>query len=59
LPAVLVDYAKDDPAPPYAGAVLVSERIPNCRLVSVENGGHLLIGHEEEIRDAISKFIGH
>ena len=41
----LVVHAKDDPAPPYARAVLVSERIPNCRLVSVETGGHLLKGH--------------
>jgi len=46
LPADLVVYAKDDPAPPYAGAVMVSERIPGCRLVSVETGGHLLVGHE-------------
>jgi pimeloyl-ACP methyl ester carboxylesterase len=55
---VLVVHAKDDPAPPYSGAVLISERIPGCRLVSVETGGHLLIGHEEEIRAAIRKFIG-
>ncbi len=54
----LVVHAKDDPAPPYSGAVMVSERIPGCRLVSVETGGHLLIGHEEEIRAAVSEFIG-
>jgi hypothetical protein len=29
----------NDPAPPYAGAVMVSERISGCRLVSVETGG--------------------
>jgi len=56
---VLVVHAKDDPAPPYSGAVMVSERIPGRRLVSVETGGRLLIGHEEEIMDAISEFIGH
>jgi len=55
---VLVVHAKDDPAPPYSGAVMVSELIPGCKLVSVETGGHLLIGHEEEIRDVISEFIG-
>ena len=54
----LVVHAKDDLAPPYAGAVLISERIPGCRLVSVETGGHLLIGHDEEIREAISEFVG-
>lgn len=47
---VLVVPAKDDPAPPYSGAVMISERIHGCRLVSVDTGGHLLIGHEEEIR---------
>jgi pimeloyl-ACP methyl ester carboxylesterase len=56
VPALVV-HAKDDPAPPYSGAVMVSERIPGCKLVSVDTGGHLLIGHEEEIRDAIRKFI--
>jgi len=55
----LVIHAKDDPAPPYSGAFMVSERIPGCRLVSVESGGHLMIGHEEEIRDAVREFVGH
>ena len=54
---VLVVHAKDDPAPPYAGAVMISERIPGCKLLSVDTGGHLLIGHEEEIRDAVREFI--
>lgn len=47
-----------NPAPPYDGAVMVSERIPGCRLGSFESGGHLLIGHDEEIRNAIRDFIG-
>ena len=55
---VLVIHAKDDPAPPYAGAMMVSERIPGCRLVSFDTGGHLLIGPEEEIRNVIHNFIG-
>jgi len=53
----LVVHAKDDPAPPYSGAVMVSERIPGCRLVTIETGGHLLIGHEEEIKVAIREFL--
>lgn len=55
---VLVIHAKDDPAPPYAGAVMISGRIPGCRLLSVDTGGHLLIGHDEEIRNVIHNFIG-
>jgi len=57
VPALVV-HAKDDPAPPYAGAVMVSERTPGCRLVSIETGGHLMVGHEEEVRNAIRSFIG-
>ena len=55
---VLVVHAKDDSAPPYAGAVMVSKRISGRRLESVDTGGHLLIGHEGEIRDAIREYIG-
>jgi pimeloyl-ACP methyl ester carboxylesterase len=55
---VLVVHAKADPLSPYAGAVLISERISRCRLVSVETVGHLLIGYDEEIRDAVREFIG-
>jgi hypothetical protein len=50
-------FSGGNPAPPYAGAVMVSERIPGCRLVSFESGGHLLIGHDKEIRNAIRSFI--
>ena len=55
---VLVVHAKDDPATPYDGAVLISERIPGCRLVSVETDGHLMIRRVGGIRNAISEFIG-
>jgi hypothetical protein len=53
----LVVHVKDYPTPPYAGAVMVSELIPGCHLVSVDAGGYLLIGHEKEIRNAIWKFM--
>jgi pimeloyl-ACP methyl ester carboxylesterase len=58
LPALLVVHAKADPVPPYAGAMLISEGIPGCRLVLVETGGHLLTGYVEEIRNAVNEFIG-
>ena len=55
---VLVIHAKDDPAPPYAGAVMVSERVRGCRLVAFYTGGHLLLGHDKEVSNAIRDFIG-
>jgi len=53
----LIIHAVDDPAPPYEGAKKVSGRIPGAELISIQDGGHLLLGHEEEVKKEISKFI--
>ena len=53
----LIIHAIDDPAPPYQGARKISGLIPGAILVSIKEGGHLIIGHEEEVKNAISKFI--
>jgi pimeloyl-ACP methyl ester carboxylesterase len=53
----LVIHAVDDPMPAFATAKRMAERIPNARFVGVERGGHLLLGHIEQVRDEISKFI--
>lgn len=48
----LVMHARDDPGPPYASAVEMALRIPGARLVTVETGGHLMLGdHADAIRD--------
>jgi pimeloyl-ACP methyl ester carboxylesterase len=48
----LVMHARDDPGPPYASAVEMALRIPGARLVTVERGGHLMLGdHTDAIRD--------
>jgi pimeloyl-ACP methyl ester carboxylesterase len=56
-PPALVIHAIDDPAPPVEGARNISARIPDCELITFDIGGHLILGHEQEIKDSISLFI--
>ena len=53
----LIIHAVDDPGPPYEGAKKISKEMPNAKLVSFDTGGHLIIGHEKEIRKEIRNFI--
>jgi len=53
----LIIHAIDDPAPPIAGARLLSTKIPHCELVTFETGGHLILHHEDEIKRVISDFV--
>lgn len=53
----LILHAKDDPAAMYSGAVKLSKLIPNVKFRTYKKGGHLTLGHEEEIKEEISKFI--
>jgi pimeloyl-ACP methyl ester carboxylesterase len=52
----LVITALDDPLAPHSYAVEAAERIPAARLVTIEGGGHLFLGHEIQVRDEISAF---
>jgi pimeloyl-ACP methyl ester carboxylesterase len=54
---VLMIHAKDDPLCSYQGAQMMSKRISNNEFVSFENGGHIIIGHENEIQKSIASFI--
>lgn len=53
---ILVFHAKDDKLASYTEAERAVKRFPNCTFISFENGGHLLEGHGEEIKDTIYKF---
>jgi pimeloyl-ACP methyl ester carboxylesterase len=55
-PALII-HAIDDPAPPVEGARTISGKIPNCELVTYETGGHILLNHEDEIKERIRNFI--
>jgi pimeloyl-ACP methyl ester carboxylesterase len=54
---VLVFHAKDDPLPPYASAEKMAGRIPDAVFVGYEHGGHLLLGHDDDIRNIVDRFI--
>lgn len=54
----LVFHAKDDKLASYTDTEKAVKRFPNCTFIPFENGGHLIAGHGEEIKEAVSKFIG-
>lgn len=54
---VLVIHAKNDPLGPFMSAETVASQIPGCEFMAVQDGGHLLLGHEEEVRKKAGNFI--
>ena len=52
----LIFHAKDDKLASYTDTEKAIKRFPNCTFIPFENGGHLMTGHGEEIKEAISKF---
>lgn len=55
----LILHAADDPGIPVASARGVAEKIDGAVLKVFDEGGHLFVGHEGEIRTAIDGFIRH
>lgn len=53
----LVFQAKDDPLASYERVSASAARMPDCRFVSFDTGGHLLFGHDEEIDDEVARFV--
>jgi pimeloyl-ACP methyl ester carboxylesterase len=54
---VLIVNAVDDPLTLYANAKAAADRIPGSRLITIEDGGHMLLGHEERVRSEIVTFL--
>lgn len=42
---------------PHGYAVTAAERIPGAKLVTIEQGGHLFLSHDAQVRTAIGGFI--
>jgi pimeloyl-ACP methyl ester carboxylesterase len=60
LVPTLVMHARDDPGPPYTSAVETARRIPDARLLTVERGGHLMLGDHAEATREVARFLaGH
>lgn len=54
---VLSIHAKDDKLAKFESVVPWIEKIPEVQLVILENGGHLMEGHQAKIRQALDEFI--
>ena len=46
---VLVVHARDDRLNPFAVGETIAARIPRSRLLVLDQGGHLLLGHHAEL----------
>jgi pimeloyl-ACP methyl ester carboxylesterase len=55
VPTLLV-HAKDDPLVSYDAAERAAGRIPDARLLSLESGGHLIVGQTHNVRDELASF---
>lgn len=53
----LVVHARDDHLAPYRFATAAASRIPGARLVTIDRGGHIFIGRDNEVREAIRAFV--
>jgi 2-hydroxy-6-oxonona-2,4-dienedioate hydrolase len=53
----LVASARDDGYGTFAGAQYTASRIPRAKFIGFENGGHLLVGHDDEIQAEIVKLL--
>jgi pimeloyl-ACP methyl ester carboxylesterase len=53
----LVISTQDDPLAPYRFAAQAASRLLGARLVTIERGGHLFLGHDAEVRKEISSFV--
>jgi pimeloyl-ACP methyl ester carboxylesterase len=56
VPALIVS-AVDDPWARHSYAVETAARISGARLVTIQRGGHLFLGHDAQVRAAVGGFI--
>jgi len=54
---ILILHAKDDSVASFEKIRLAVPRFPNCTLIAFEDGGHMMAGHEQEIREALDRFL--
>lgn len=54
---ILIFHAKDDSVASFEKTRLAVPRFPNCTFIAFEDGGHMMAGHEQEIKEAIDHFL--
>jgi pimeloyl-ACP methyl ester carboxylesterase len=52
----LIAHTKDDQLASHEASQRAAERIPGARFVSLESGGHLMLGQTKIIRDELADF---
>jgi pimeloyl-ACP methyl ester carboxylesterase len=52
----LIAHTKDDQLASHEASQRAAERIPGAQFVSLESGGHLMIGQTRVIRDEVADF---
>jgi pimeloyl-ACP methyl ester carboxylesterase len=52
----LIAHTKDDQLASHEASQRAAERIPGARFVSLESGGHLMLGQQTKGRDELSDF---
>jgi len=52
----LIAHTKDDQLASHAASQRAAERIPGARFVSLESGGHLMLGQHKKGRDELADF---
>jgi pimeloyl-ACP methyl ester carboxylesterase len=52
----LIVHTKDDPLASHDASERAAERIPGARFVSLESGGHLMLGQTRRVRDELVDF---
>lgn len=52
----MVLHARDDAGPPYPAAVVMARQIPCARVVTVNQGGHLMLGRHPAARREVDRF---
>ena len=53
----LIVHTKDDPLASHEASERAAERIPGARFVSLESGGHLMLGQARIIRNELADFL--
>jgi pimeloyl-ACP methyl ester carboxylesterase len=56
-PATLVIGARDDPLALHRNVEAMARRIPGARLVTLESGGHTLLGGGERVRREVAELL--
>src|SRR4029450_4744713 len=52
----LIAHTKDDQLASHDASTRAAERIPGARFVSLESGGHLMLGQQKKQREALARF---